>query len=98
MAKCYEHDEMGDCDHVVQVIPGGGWSVWFMGVDRVPFSRPVIAWGLSHAGDLKPMINGGASPRFVEVVDDEDAEFIGLALTGTESKEMLAAWIEERGL
>ena len=46
---------MNDPEHIVQIIPGGAWSVFYSNKEGGTFSGPVVAWALLANGDVRAM-------------------------------------------
>ncbi|WP_200329613.1 hypothetical protein [Leucobacter sp. L43] len=46
---------MNDPEHIVQIIPGGAWNVFYSNKEGGTFSSPVVAWALLANGDVRAM-------------------------------------------
>jgi len=63
------------CDYCekdrIQIIPGTGWKVWFLGDAGESWSEPLAAWGLLRNGDVEAcsVDHGGAVENACEAIN-----------------------------
>jgi len=69
-------------DHIVQIIPGGGWWAVYRVSDGTPCLSPLVAWGLTTGGEVVPLDTD--CDGYVEITNDTK-NFVCLAATRREA-------------